>query len=87
MMRRRDFIRLLGGAAALAARAQQSAMPVIGWLGSESREAEDIRIVPFRQGLNEAGYVEGQNLAIEYRLAEGQYHRLPARLPIWFVAR
>ena len=86
---RRYFVSCLGGAASwpLAAHAQQSAMPVIGWLGSESREAEDIRIVPFRQGLNEAGYVEGQNLAIEYRLAEGQYHRLPARLPIWSGVR
>jgi putative ABC transport system substrate-binding protein len=54
-------------------------MPVIGWLGSESREAEEnLLIVRFRQGLKEAGYVEGQNLAIEYRLAEGQYDRLPA---------
>jgi putative tryptophan/tyrosine transport system substrate-binding protein len=80
-MRRRDFITLLGGGACawpLGARAQQAATPVIGWLGSESREAEDLRIVPFRQGLKEAGYSEGQNLAIEYRLAEGQYDRLPA---------
>src|SRR5262245_12341929 len=78
--RRKFLATLLGGAAAwpLAARAQQPAMPVVGWLGSESREAEDLMIVPFRQGLNEAGYVEGQNLAIEYRLAEGQYDRLAA---------
>src|SRR5438876_11433358 len=63
-MRRRNFITLLVGAAAwpLAARAQQPALPVIGWLGSESREAEDLYIVPFRQGLKETGYVEGQNL-------------------------
>jgi putative ABC transport system substrate-binding protein len=79
-IRRREFITLLGGAATwpLAARAQQPALPVIGWLGSESREAEDLYIVPFRQGLKETGYVEGQNLAIEYRVAERQYDRLPA---------
>jgi putative ABC transport system substrate-binding protein len=79
-MKRREFIFALSGAAAWprAARAQQAATPVIGWLGSESREAEDLRIVPFRQGLKEAGYSEGQNLAIEYRFAEGQYDRLPA---------
>jgi len=81
MKRRRDVITLLGGAAAawpLAARAQQPTMPVVGWLGSETREAEDLRIVPFRQSLKEAGYSEGQNLTIEYRVAEGQYDRLPA---------
>ena len=79
-MRRREFITLLGGAATLplTARAQQAAMPVVGWLGSESREAENPRIIPFRQGLEEAGYVEGQNLKIEYRLAEGRYDQLPA---------
>jgi putative ABC transport system substrate-binding protein len=60
-VRRRAFITLLGGAAAWprAARAQQPATPVVGWLGSETREAEDLRIIPFRQGLKEAGYVEG----------------------------
>ena len=79
-MKRRAFITLVGGAAAwpLAARAQQSVMPVIGWLGSETREAEDIRVIPFRQTLKEAGYIEGQNLVIEYRFAEEHYDRLPA---------
>jgi putative ABC transport system substrate-binding protein len=62
----------------LAARAQRMATPVIGWLGSESRETEDFRVIPFRQGLKEAGYIEGQNVAIEYRWAEGEYDRLPA---------
>jgi ABC-type uncharacterized transport system substrate-binding protein len=79
-MNRRDFITLLGGSAVacpFAARAQQS-MPMIGWLGSETRESEDFRVVPFRQGLKEASYSEGENLAIEYRFAEGQYDRLPA---------
>src|SRR5262245_44716598 len=78
-MTRRTFITLIGGAAAwpLVARAQQPAMPVVGWLGSDSRQSEDYRMVHVRQGLKEVGYSEGQNLAIEYRLAEGQYDRLP----------
>jgi ABC transporter substrate binding protein len=79
-MRRRDFITLLCGAAAtwpLAARAQQPARPVIGYLGSGSQKDSDFAVVPFRQGLEEAGFVEGRNVAIEYRRGENQNDRLP----------
>ena len=80
-MRRREFIRLLGGAVAscpLAARAQQSASPVVGYLGSETPELFASRLRAFRQGLGTSGYVEGKNVAIEYRWAEGRNDRLPA---------
>jgi putative tryptophan/tyrosine transport system substrate-binding protein len=80
-MRRREFIAGLGSAAAwpLAARAQRPALPVIGYLDSQSADDEyKYFTVPFLQGLKETGYVEGQNVAIEYRWAENQYDRLPA---------
>jgi putative ABC transport system substrate-binding protein len=76
-MRRRDFIVLAAGAAAWMAPARAQAVPVIGYLGSESPERYASRLVAFREGLAEAGYAEGRNVAIEFRWAEGQYHRLP----------
>jgi putative ABC transport system substrate-binding protein len=80
-MRRREFISLFGGTAVawpLAARAQQPALPVVGFLAAASPDAFPHWVAAFRQGLNEAGYVENRNIAIEYRYAQNEYDRLPA---------
>jgi putative ABC transport system substrate-binding protein len=80
-MRRREFIVLIGSATVLGplvAHAQQSALPVVGFLGTETPELFANRLRAFSKGLSETGYVEGENVAVEYRWAEGQNSRLPA---------
>src|SRR5262245_66265483 len=81
-MNRREFITLVGGAAAwpFAVRAQQWAMPVVGFIRDGSAEANARNAAAFRKGLNETGYIEGQNVTVEYHWLEGQYDRLPALL-------
>src|SRR6516225_1075380 len=87
--KRREFITLLGGAAVawpLAARAQQPAMPVVGFMNINTAESVPDLVVAFRQGLRETGFVEGQNVAVEYRWAQGHYDRFP-ELAAEFVRR
>jgi hypothetical protein len=84
-MRRRDLIALVGGAAAawpFAARGQQP-LPVVGFINAASAKSYTLQLAAFLKGLAETGYVDGHNITIEYRWAEGQNDRLPSLLPIW----
>ncbi len=87
-MRRREFVTLLGGAAAwpLAARAQQPALPVVGFMHGGAEQGQEYAVAAFEQGLAETGYVAGKNVTVEYRWAEGQYDRLP-ELAAGFIRR
>src|SRR3974377_2165129 len=78
-MRRRDFIKVIAGSAAwsLAARAQQPTMPVVGFIRAGAAEGNARYVAGFRKGLSETGYVEGQNVTVEYHWLEGKYDRLP----------
>jgi hypothetical protein len=87
-MRRREFITLLGGAAAvwpIVVRAQQPLLPVVGFINGGSADGRPRDAAAFRKGLNETGYVEGQNITVEYHWLEGHYDRLPALLADPFV--
>jgi putative tryptophan/tyrosine transport system substrate-binding protein len=89
-MRRRNFIAGLASTTAawpIAARAQQSTLPVIGWLSARSPAEAASVFQAFRQGLGQVGYFEGKNVTIECRWAEGRYDRLPAWLPNWSAVR
>ena len=87
-MRRRQFLALLGGAAGapMVARAQEAAISVVGFLGPTTAAGSDDRVRAFQHGLSEAGYIEGRNVAVEYRWADGKHDRLRPSPPILYAA-